>query len=153
MGRGPPPGTGRCFNCGIDGHWARDCKAGDWKNKCYRCGERGHIERNCQNSPRNLRCSLITFFSSIPLLSGTSIAAYYCSMFLLKSLLSKHISGAREVIHGHHLHAVDGDTAGATAEAGAIGMLMKPLWIIFLSYSCFCHPSFSNGSLYYIQPF
>ncbi|XP_071688364.1 uncharacterized protein [Rutidosis leptorrhynchoides] len=52
LGRGPPPGAGRCFNFGLDGQWSRDCKAGDWKNKSYRCGERGHIERHCQNNPK-----------------------------------------------------------------------------------------------------
>ncbi|CAA0829770.1 Serine/arginine-rich splicing factor RS2Z32 [Striga hermonthica] len=54
-GRGPAPGTGCCFNCGIEGHWARDCKSGDWKNKCYRCGERGHVEKDCRDSPKKLR--------------------------------------------------------------------------------------------------
>ena len=94
------------------------------------------------------------FIDNILQLHSTAIRHFNCClllyMFLLKSLLAKHISGVREVIHGHHLHAVDGGAAGATAEAGAIGMLMKPLWIIFLSYPCYC---LSCVSVFAICPF
>ncbi|CAG9321248.1 unnamed protein product [Blepharisma stoltei] len=39
-----------CFNCGQTGHWANNCKEGDWKDKCYRCGKKGHMKRDCQSS-------------------------------------------------------------------------------------------------------
>lgn len=50
-GAAGPNGESRCFNCGKTGHWARDCKEGDWKNKCYRCQKSGHIERHCPENP------------------------------------------------------------------------------------------------------
>ncbi|KAL6897932.1 hypothetical protein ACP4OV_006891 [Aristida adscensionis] len=50
-----PPRNARCYNCGIEGHWAQNCQAGDWKNRCYKCGEEGHVERNCQNSRKDLK--------------------------------------------------------------------------------------------------
>jgi hypothetical protein len=42
----------------------------------------------------------------------------------------------REAIHGLHPHAEDGAAAGATAEAGAIGILKKgnPLLVMYFVY-------------------
>lgn len=55
----------------------------------------------------------------------------------------------REAIHGLHPHAEDGAAAGATAEAGAIGILKKgnPLLVMYFVYfdgvRCFFYSSLS----------
>ena len=47
-GRGGGP-VGACFRCGVNGHFARDCTAGQVQRGgvCYRCGQPGHIARDC----------------------------------------------------------------------------------------------------------
>lgn len=43
----------RCFNCGINGHYAKYCNRKSLGKKCFSCNKFGHEAKNCEEGKRN----------------------------------------------------------------------------------------------------
>ena len=54
--------TDKCFKCGEEGHWAKECKKeiphdSAWlqRQRCYTCGQYGHLKKDCELAITNCK--------------------------------------------------------------------------------------------------